>query len=89
MSHEGLGLGLTIVQNIVRQNEGSLGVESEGINCGSLFCFSMKLYPEEVRSSLPVLIETNNQEKHQSLLRAQSKESNELNISEDDMREKL
>ena len=43
MNSEGIGLGLTIVKQIVESSGGAVGVESEGANCGSLFCFSMQM----------------------------------------------
>ena len=43
MNHEGIGLGLTIVKQIVEKSGGSIGVWSEGIGKGSLFFFNMPL----------------------------------------------
>ena len=45
MNSQGIGLGLTIVKQIVEQSGGQIGVESEGLDCGSLFKFSMKMEP--------------------------------------------
>ena len=43
MNHEGIGLGLTIVKQIVEKNGGYIGVHSLGTDQGSSFCFSMKM----------------------------------------------
>ena len=43
MNHEGIGLGLTIVKQIVEKSDGHITAESEGIGKGSLFIFSMKM----------------------------------------------
>ena len=43
MNHEGMGLGLTIVKQLVELNEGSIGVHSDGAGKGSAFCFTMKM----------------------------------------------
>ena len=43
MNHEGMGLGLTIVKQLVELNKGSIGVHSEGAGKGSAFCFTMKM----------------------------------------------
>ena len=45
MNHEGIGLGLTIVKQIVEKCGGSIGVISEGLGHGSIFYFSMKMRP--------------------------------------------
>ena len=43
MNHEGIGLGLLICQNIVRENGGTISAHSEGPNKGATFCFSMDM----------------------------------------------
>ena len=45
MNHEGIGLGLTIVKQIVEKCNGTIGVISEGLGHGSMFFFSMKMRP--------------------------------------------
>ena len=41
-NHEGIGLGLTIVKQIVEASDGSVSFFSEGVGKGSTFSFSMK-----------------------------------------------
>ena len=43
INSEGIGMGLMICQKLVELNEGKIFVESEGINKGSVFTFSMKM----------------------------------------------
>ena len=43
MNSEGIGLGLTIVNQIVEQCGGSVKVESKGLGHGSTFIFTMKM----------------------------------------------
>ena len=46
MNSEGIGLGLTIVKQVVRQSNGSIKVFSEGANKGTCFTFKMKMSVE-------------------------------------------
>ncbi len=43
MNHEGIGLGLTIVKQIIEKSGGIMSVWSEGLGHGSVFYFSMPL----------------------------------------------
>ena len=43
MNSDGLGLGLRICKQIVEQNGGTIQADSEGINKGSSFTFSMRM----------------------------------------------
>ena len=43
MNHEGIGLGLTIVKEIVKLCKGSIDVKSDGIDKGSTFRFFMRM----------------------------------------------
>ena len=45
MNSEGIGLGLTIVKNIVEKSGGTIKVTSEGRGLGSQFTFSMRMEP--------------------------------------------
>ena len=43
MNSEGIGLGLTIVKQIVELSGGAIGVHSDGPGHGSVFGFSMQM----------------------------------------------
>ena len=43
MNSEGIGLGLMICQQLVKQFDGALSVYSAGVMQGSTFMFSMKM----------------------------------------------
>ncbi len=43
MNNEGIGMGLTIVKQIIEKSGGTIGVWSQGIGQGSVFYFSMKM----------------------------------------------
>ena len=43
MNHEGIGLGLTIVKQIIEKAGGDIQVFSTGLGKGSTFIFSMKM----------------------------------------------
>ena len=43
INNEGIGLGLTIVKQIVETSGGFIDVKSEGVGKGSLFFFTMKM----------------------------------------------
>lgn len=43
MDTEGVGLGLAMAQSIIKKHKGSIGVDSEGENKGSVFWFSLPL----------------------------------------------
>ena len=43
LNHEGIGMGLTIVKQIVEASQGCISVHSAGLGKGSLFAFSMQM----------------------------------------------
>ena len=43
MNNEGIGLGLMICEKLVKMNHGTISVQSDGENQGSVFTFSMKM----------------------------------------------
>ena len=52
MNSEGIGLGLTMVKQIVETGGGKVGVESDGIGKGSLFSFCMKMEQAEMEETM-------------------------------------
>ena len=59
-NHEGIGLGLTIVKQIVEASGGNICFHSDGPGLGSTFCFSMiQTEVQEENSRLYHEIETN------------------------------
>ena len=46
MNHEGIGLGLTIVKEIVSKNNGEIAVHSKGLGHGCYFCLTLKMDTE-------------------------------------------
>ena len=63
VNSEGIGLGLTMVKQIVESSGGVIGVDSLGINKGSLFSFSMKMdhQVQIVDHTLSALVGNNDQ----------------------------
>ena len=53
INSEGLGLGLTIVKQIVESAKGEITVESPGVGLGSTFSFSMLMDPVEQEGKCP------------------------------------
>lgn len=45
VNDEGIGLGLTIVKQLVKSAQGHVSVESDGIGKGATFTFTMKMEP--------------------------------------------
>ena len=43
MNSCGIGLGLTIVKQIIEQNGGTISVDSEGVNKGTTFTVCMRM----------------------------------------------
>ena len=52
LNHEGIGLGLTIVKQIVEKSGGRVSVASEGLGKGSTFTFDIKATTLEPEPSL-------------------------------------
>lgn len=53
MNHEGIGLGLTIVKEIVEACHGNVAFYSKGLGHGSTFSFSMK-FPSVREKKRPI-----------------------------------
>ena len=51
LNHDGIGLGLMIVKQIVSRAGGDMNVESEGVGHGSTFAFTMPM--EQAEPDLP------------------------------------
>ena len=63
MNSEGIGLGLTMVKQIVETSGGSVGVYSGGTNKGSVFSFTMKMSEAgSVKASNPSKEESKHEE---------------------------
>ena len=43
VNNEGIGLGLTIIKQIIEQHNGLITVHSAGVSKGSIFCFEMQM----------------------------------------------
>ena len=43
MNHEGIGMGLMIVQKLVSLSQGTISVHSDGLDKGATFSFTMKM----------------------------------------------
>ena len=54
LNSEGLGLGLRICKQIVEQNGGKIYVESDGVDKGSCFTFSMLMDKVDANSAMLV-----------------------------------
>ena len=52
MNSEGIGLGLMICKELVSKNQGTIEVNSEGENLGSVFTFTMKMFTIQQNDSL-------------------------------------
>ena len=50
INNEGIGLGLMICEKLVKMNHGTISVQSDGENQGSVFTFSMKMKLPGVQS---------------------------------------
>ena len=48
MNNEGIGMGLLICQNLVKMNQGTISVHSDGENKGSTFTFTLKMRLQNV-----------------------------------------
>ena len=58
LNKDGIGLGLTIVKQIVEKSGGKVGVKSEGVGHGSLFFFTMNLEMAQADKEMRIESET-------------------------------
>ena len=72
---EGIGLGLNIVRTIVEKSGGTINVQSEGVNRGSLFYFS-----------IPIKAGTICEDPHSSSLLSEQGSKSELLILEEELK---
>lgn len=92
MNHEGIGMGLTIVKQIVEKSGGLIAVWSEGLGKGSYFYFNMplKIAPQEIRSGIIKVEDVRIEEevKGERYLHEESK-SSEAHLQDEEEEEEL
>lgn len=102
MNSTGIGLGLTIVKQIVESAQGQIEVRSDGVNKGSTFIFSMRLNKvqesqfEEVKHSgnlagpmlFPMIAPQGRTEANREIQERQNDPSKLIREDEDDEKEK-